>query len=413
MKKFNAFAILGLLVMSVLASVASAASVPVTIEKVWLNDREVTSGEVRGDILRGDSLVVEIKLKATANADDVQVQAEITGDEREEISARTERFEIKSGQLYFKTLTLDLPDNMDQDSYAVRIEVSDKRNDEVKFTATVDVNTDRHAIEIEDVLFSPGTTVTAGRSLLSSVRVENNGEKDEEDVKVTFSIPTLGVSDSDFMDEIESDDEKTSEELFVRIPDCAEAGDHTARVTVAYDEGTRTETEEFTIKVLENKNCGKSEGKTVITAGPESQSLVAGGNEAVYPVALTNDGGDSKTYTVEARGSDGLTARVSSSVLVVGAGETKVAYVNVAAGKDASAGEKLVTIAVKSGEQTLKEVVVKANVVKSQDGSDTLKRALQIGFVVLVVLLVVVGLIVGLSRMKGNGSESKEEETYY
>ena len=67
---------------------------------------------------------------------------------------------------------------------------------------------------------------------------------------------------------------------------------------------------------------------------------------------------------------------------------------------------------VSSGNELLKEVTLKANVVQNAE-SASLRQGLQIGLVVLVVLLVIVGLIVGFSRLKNDDSDKEEDETYY
>ncbi len=416
-KNVIVYLMLTLVAVSMFATVASALDVPITIQKVWLNDREVANNEVRGDILRGDQLHVEAKLLALADADNVQVSAEISGfehDSRSPIRDKTDPFEVKFGQTYLKALTLQLSNKLDQDKYTVRIEVSDRRNNKVVWNTVIDVNTKRHDVEIKDVLFNPSLTLKAGRSLLASVRVGNEGERNEDNVKVTFSIPELGVSDSDYLDQIKSDDEKMSEELYLRLPDCAKAGDYKGVASIDYNDAYDTIKKEFTVKVLENENCKKTGEKTLITASPETLNIVAGGNEAVYPVSLTNAGTDSRTYVLEASVGDWATTRVTPNVLVVGPGETKTAYAYLAAKKDAPVGEKVGTLTVKSGDQTLQQVSLKANVVAAKKPATSNRwEKLEIGLVVLALLVVIVAVIFAITRMKGNGEEKKEEETYY
>ena|SRR3989344_44774 len=417
-KKLSMVVLMAMLLISGLSLAAQAAPVPVTISQVWFNDREITAGEIRGDVLRGDSLEVEVKLLATADSDNVRVAVDMQGDDRADIDERTEAFSVEAGKVYFKKVSLSLPDNLDLRAgaeYVIHIEVSNRNDDRVTKEFVLKVDTPRHAVVVEDVIFNPGLTVEAGRSLLASVRVENNGEKDEQDVKVTLTLEGVG-SDADYIDEIESDEEKQSEQLYVPIPVCTEAGDYKATITVDYDENTRLATESFDVTVLGSERCERTSAmqpKTVITVGPESQNLVAGGSEAIYPVAITNAGSESKTYTIQLTTGDWAESRLSSNVLVVNAGETKVAYAYVKGKADASAGDKLLSVSVASGGETLKEVTLRANVVKAaQPPSPSLRQGLQVGLVVLVVLLVIVGLIVGFSRLKGEES-GKDDETYY
>ncbi len=423
MKKLGFIATGILFLVSILAVAASAALVPVQIDKVWINGREVVGSEVRGDVFRGNTIEVEVKLVANGTlsqdtedilSDNIKVRAEIDGDEHEDIEDETESFELKAGQSYFKTLTLRLPDNLDQDRYLVRIEVTGRRDAKVTKDVMLDINTARHAVNIEDVLFSPGMVVKAGRTLSAEVRVENNGEKDEENVKVELAVDGVG-STFDYIDEVEEEEEEMSEQLFLRVPECADAKDYRGRVTVWYDEKTRSTSQDFTLTVLENEACkkpGSSEERTVIAVPPEGQNIIAGGNEAGYPIQITNAGRESRTYTVQLTTGDwAATSRVSpQNVLTIDAGKTAVAYVYVSAKDTATAGDKLLGVTVKSGDETLKEVSLRANVVPVQPRIN-IKQGLQYALGILIVVLVVIGLVIGLSRMKGD--EEGKEETYY
>ncbi len=420
MKKLKILAVLALLIMSLFTSAVSAADkgpMPVRIENVWVNNRVIYDDTIRADIERGDEFDVEVELYAEDTVDNVQVEISIDGYEhsnKRSIEESTSPFEVEIGETHYKTLTLELPEDMDhKDEYALRIEVTDKDHQKEVRNYLLIVNTPRHSMKIDDVLFSPGQTVQAGRSLLTSVRVENFGEKDEDNVKVTFTIPELGVADYDYIEEVESEDEKMTEELYIRIPLDAENKDYEARVIVDYDDGYETVEKEFTITVVGGQPATLD--KTVLTVGPETQNIVAGGNEGVYPIAITNSGSESRTYTLTLTTGDWATSRLSENVLVIQPEETKVAYAYVAAGKDTTAGEKLVSLKVMSGDETLKEVTLKANVVDNSNGWDTVKKGLEIGLVVLVVLLIVIGLIIGFSRLKNKDEDDEEDEdkTYY
>jgi len=440
MKQLKILAMLALLLASLFVPAAAAQlenfneQIPVYIEQVWINDKTVDNyycyydendefycnEEIRGDIERGEKITVEVKIVATETIKDIEVEASIKGYEHSnkvQTSDSTEVFDVKEGRTYYKTLELTLPEDLQsEDTYALRLEISDKDHYEFVRNIILEVNTPRHSLQIEDVILSPGSTVEAGRSLLTSVRVQNFGQQDEKNVKVTLAIPELGVADSDYIDLIKADEEKMTEELYVRIPADAENKDYQAKVTVSYDNDYETVEKTMTFKVIGGKAAAETVEKTVMTVGPETQNLVAGGNEAVYPIALTNAGSESKTYTLTLTTGDWATSRLSENVLVLKSGETKAAYAYVAADKDAAAGEKVIGLKVASGDETLKEITLKANVLANSDWGN-FKRVLEIGLVVLVVLLVVIGLIVGFSRMKNKEDEDNEEDsdkkTYY
>ena len=106
--------------------------------------------------------------------------------------------------------------------------------------------------------------------------------------------------------------------------------------------------------------------------------------------------------------------------VVVEAGEMETVYLYVTANDDSQNGEKVFMVSVEtSGDE--KQIALTANVVGASDEEEEspvadldMRKALEIGFIVLVVLLIVLLLIVGFNKLKG--SEEPEEvsgQTYY
>ena len=419
--KLKIFGLIALVLISMVAvsGIVNADDVPATIEKVYINGRAVDANETRGGITRGEPIEIEVKLLATGDDKYITVEATIEGLDHDEDKAtdKTKTFSIKTGKTYYETLNIELPERMDLDDngYALRIEVSNRKDDEVLYNAMILVDSERNSMRIKDVIFSPAHEVKAGRALLTTVRIKNTGEDKEEGVKVTVSIPELGLSASDYLDEVEEEDSVTSEELYLRIPECMGVGDYKAVVTVEFDEGDEEVSQEYTIHVVEDDTCNRveSEGKTIITVSSDVQDVTAGESGVVYPVTLTNTGSVAKTFSISSVAGDWADVKVSPSVVVLGAGETKIVYVSVAANEDASAGTQTFGIAVKSGDSTLKEVTLQANVLEGSTGWNKVRRGLEVALVVLVVLLVVIGLIIGFNRLKGDEDEEGNEETYY
>ena len=422
---FKILSVLALILIGFLAvsGIANADSVPVTIDEVKINGDvfDLVGNELRGDLIRDDELVVKVKINALEDDDNIVIKAEIDGLDHDEEQAEdeTEPFSVREGRSYWKTLNLKLPARMDVDQYALRIEVSNRNNDEVEVIAMLDVSTPRDAVAIKDVVFSPEGEVQAGRALLTNVRVKNIGEQDQEGVRVKISIPELGLSDSDWIDEVEAEDSVTSEELYMRIPQCAKAGEYEVIVTVEYDEGDEEVEQSETITVVEGDMCdvgGEDKGQTVITVGSDVQDVVAGESGVVYPVSLSNTGSVARTYQIAVQAGSWADVRVSPNVVVLDGKATKMVYVYVAANEDAAPGEQTFGVEIKSGEEVLQEVVLSANVVEPENKGFGLKRVLEVGLVVLVVALVVVGLVVGFRRLKEDdeeAAETGEEQTYY
>jgi len=410
-----------------------------SIVEVELDEDRIdqTSTNFIQDLDKGDKVTIKVHFLSDVDRDDVQVEAALRGyDHGDLVEDITDVFDARAGVTYVKKLHLTFPIRLEEDQYRLRIRIDDRNGETLQQDYLLDVNPDRHSVEIFDVFVSPENGVQAGRAILTTARLKNRGEKDEEDIQVKVSIPALGISATDYLDQLDAegddDDSASTEELYMRIPQCAEPGDYTLRLDVTYDEGDERVSATMPITILGSDLCplkqdvngplGAQPGKTIITVGPESQDVAAGTSGVVYPVTLTNTGSTTKTYIVGVQASDAFDVRVSpSNVVVLNAGESKAAYVYVSANENAQTGTQMFSVSIKSGDTVLKEVPLTANVVGAPSksvvttGGDSLKRGLEIGLVVLVVLLVILGLIIGFNKLKDSDDEEPKEpeQTYY
>jgi uncharacterized protein YxeA len=374
----------------------------------------------------GERLDVRVELEATQTVQDVEVEVEIRGYEYrdyEDLADRTHTFDINLDGTGVtsktKTLHIDLPAQLDKDRYFLRLTVDDKDSGALTRYVVLQVDPTRHGVDIADVVFSPGNTVKAGRALLTSVLLQNFGDKDEHDVKVTVAVPVLGVSATEFVDRVLTDDHNVEyedvPEMFLQIPPTAPEGDYEVHVSVRYDDLRETVAEIHTVHVLANELFQTPNAdKLVLAVGPESQSVTQG-KTVTYAVALTNAGFSSKAYLLEAVTGDWASTSLSDNLVVLEPGKNKVVYVEVTAAGNAVEGEHLASVAIKSGKETLETVTFKAKVVASGTSSQTganfdLRNGLEIALIVLVVLLVIIGLIIGFSRLR---KDEDEEQTYY
>ena len=407
---------LSVFIIGVLMSSVALAAVAVDFVKVNGDDVKESATNFVLDVDRGDDLDVKVRLSSDKDLKDVQIEAVLRGiDSDDSVDDVTDTFDMKTNISYTKTLTLPLIQKIDQDKYKLRIRISDRDSATVEKTYELDIGTKRHEVEVKDVVLSPDKEVKAGRALLATIRVRNRGEKQEDGVKVVVSVPKLGVSAADFIDELEkegdNDDQATTEEMFLRIPEDAETGEYDVVVDVYFDDGDKKNTYRTSIFV-EGEEAGampKAEDKTIITVAADKQSA-AKGLEAAYPIALTNAGAASKTYTVKADGAASLGLRVSQTVLLLEPGESKVFTVYASAKSDAAAGEQMFTVTISSGDKALKQLPLSISVQESKaSGASKVKRGLEVGLVVLVILLVIIGLIIGFSKLRGDEEEDGKE----
>jgi len=404
--------------------------------EVQINGRTVKPDvEVLKAFERGEELEVEVEFVSQQDAEEVQVLALMTGYHRghklkEQIFDITPTFDVEANVAYKKTLNLKLPEDFDLDTgdeLKIRVEIEDKFANSYVKVYNLKVEALRHKVEVQDILLDPSSRVQAGRGLFASVRVKNFGEDQEEDVKITVEIPELDLKATEYIDELDEDEATTSEDMFLRLPVCTEAGTYVVTATVEYADGDEEVSEETTIEVLENPECGaideveKEDGdKTVVTV-PGRQDVIKGSAGTVYPVILENRGSTDRSYELSASGLDSwATYRFDPGAFVlVRAGETQTVYLYVTSNEDAPTGEKVFIVNVETAGDT-KQIALTANVVEGDREEPSfefgsLRRIFEVGLIVLVVLLVVLGLIIGFSKLKGDEEEPGEVsgQTYY
>lgn len=437
MKAGKIFSTVLVLVMALIA-VSAVLAVPVTIDKVKVNGDEIdaTGSNSIMAMDRNDQLSLKVEVTATEDVSDAQIEVAIRGYDHDDlIDDISDVFDMRANRTYIKSFSINLPYRMDQDVYKLRVMINDRDGDTTTKTYELDIGATRNSLKIYDVLFSPSNGVVAGRALLTTIRLANIGSADQNDgVKVSVSIPELGISAADYMDSLDEDDKKTSEELYLRIPSCTKAGTYDVIIEVEYKDGDKVEKQTKQIRVLEDETCIPAakpgvtpavEPKTIITIGPTTQDVTRGEGGVIYPLTLSNAGNDAKTYIITADGyQEWADVKVSpANIVVLQGGESKAVYVYVSAREDATVGEHMFSVDVTSGSKSLKQFALKSNVVAGadsgavkDDGKMDVKSVLLIGLLVLVVLFVILGLIIGFSKMRKNDDDEeddKSEQTYY
>tara|TARA_Y100000310_G_C20632584_1_gene789426 strand:+ start:252 stop:1553 length:1302 start_codon:yes stop_codon:yes gene_type:complete len=402
-----------------LASVQAISS-DYDISRVEVNDKLVTTSDTNFVVVdRGQTLEVEVWVDGQVGGsvrDDVRVRAWVGGYEFGEIAEKSEVFKIESDGTYKRTLFVEVPNDIDADnngnseSYTLHVEVFDRSNEE-RNDYTFKIDEKRHDLRIQDVLFRPGISVDAGEILFSTVRVENMGDKKEEDIQVRVSIPELGVLARDYIDELVPEDNNIEDEessddvdLFFRIPRDTESKDYNVKVELIYNRGHSTLSENFIINV--DGTVGGSAGTDTVISVDSVSKDVAQSATVAYKVMIANFGTERAVYSAEVLGAGVWgTSSVEPGFVSVNAGETGELLVRVTPNAGVE-GSQSFTVKVKADGETLREVNLSANVNSSSD-LGSVKRGLEIGFAVLAILLVILGLIIAFNKLKG--SEDDEE----
>jgi len=385
--------------------------------------------------VKGNTLDIRVELFGDLNVteNDVRVKAWIGGYEYDDIEETSDLFNVQSNVIYVKTLELELPEDMDAtEAYTLHVDAYSQSGNEVEYTNvfTLMVSPERHLIRFIDTIFNPGLSVEAGQPLFTTVRLENLGDKKEEDIKVKVSIPALGVSAVKYLDELTSDeldneDEEDSgevEDIYLVIPKDAKTGIYDVVVDAEYNRGHDVESKRYLINIK-----GKVEAPvdalpgtitptglvTAVISVDSETKQVQSGESAVYKIMFANLGQDAKTYTIELSNIDFAVARVDPAVLTINPDQTAEAYIYLSVDKNAREGMHLFNVNVKSGNQLVKEFNLGSDV---NAGADVdAKNVLEVVFVVLLVVLIILGIVVIVKRL-GKGREPEEStggQSYY
>lgn len=413
--------LLGLLAFSVSASAIAARIVSVELDDTALSETGVNQFSMNVD--KGDSLQLKVTVEADADIDDAEISAFIRGiDINEDVDEGTRVFNMKANTTYTKKLTLVFSERLDRDDYTLRVELASKSGASDTNTYELRVgSSEKHKVAIRDITLDPYGGVQAGRALLVTARVQNYGNDVEDNVKVVVSVPELGLQGVDYIDELkedgDDDDSKSTEEIYLRVPPCAKPGVYDLTVRVFFNDGDDVTTKTVPLTVLADDSCPatmppSAGGKAYVSIGADTQT-VAPGQTATYPVTITNTGA-AKTFTVGVTGGDWATFPVTpSNVVTVGDGETRTVYVQVTPNKNAAPGEHLFGVTLSADGAVVREVTLKAMVAgEPVAAKPNLRRVLEVGIIVLVIVLVILGLIVGFNKLKGNEGEG-ESQSYY
>ena len=255
-----------LLSMVVFALFAAAVSASVTcsptqmgiaVTKITIDGIE--TGSMPLDTLKEQKVTATVEFIGEENLSNVEISAYISGYEHntaERLADHTSVFDVEAGVIYSKHFSISLPVNLALDSYKLRFLFTDRKSQELQCYSNLMIDTQRHSLDVKDFLYSP-TPAKAGRAMLSTARIWNKGQKDEEGVKVSVSIADLGISASDYMDLIRSGETLSLKDLYMRIPDCAKAGTYSAKVSVSYNDGFTQTVESFPVQVEVGDTCNQ------------------------------------------------------------------------------------------------------------------------------------------------------------
>ncbi len=384
------------------------------------------------DVERGERVDIEVVIRANDTISgglvpDVRVEFKVIGYEFGPISDITPLFSVEQGLTYIKSGTLFIPDDIDaSERYNLRIEVSDTLDEEQK-EFTLHIDEPRHFLNIFDVLINPSTTIQASQPLFVTPRIENLGEFKEEDIGVKVSIPELGVSANNFIDELIPEleeeeqqfdrDEDSSQQidLLLRIPEDAQSGDYTVNIDVTYNRGHSFTS--ATRKITVVGRAPEQEVESIINIDSTTKQTRQG-EPVTYKLNIANLGTEKGVYTVAVEGVTWGQVRVEPSLFTVLPDSTGEATITITPNPDAEPRSYIAIATVSLGTEVLNQFSLSTDVQSARaapTAATALKTALLVIFIILVIVLIGLGIFIAVKRRGEEETEEPKEEakTFY
>lgn len=456
-KMFLALFLVFLLGVSGLSVAVNAYSSPygqlLRFDSIELNGRDMELGyasdqsTILEEIKNGEDLDLSVWVEAegfdSSDLTGVRVWARLQTDE-ETVFEESDTFNLDEGGRRRVDLNIEVPSDVDPSGeYKLVVKASGRGrraygdatvSDEITQEYTLKLNPQKHNLVIDDVTFNPGEVVKAGQALFTSVRLENLGDTEVDDAKVTVRVSELGIIQTAFAEDLVTEaqdkqrfeDESNTDIVEVPaliIPSNAARGDYTLTVDVSYDDGDENVREIFSIHVVPEGNTPinppvLSNDEVRIVADVTTQALGQGGSGQAYEITFVNMGADDKVIELEVLGEENFgSARADPSVINVEAGEVETAIIYAQADLDVRSGNYDFVVQVNSDGNTIGHVNLRAAVggkvstpnLPGDDGEDSdLSKILIIVFGVLLALIVIIGIVVALRREPEDHAQIEE-----
>ena len=381
-----------------------------------LDSVKINNEEIDGDVLQvmnGQSLNVNLRFTAQSAFDDARIMVFLEGYEHSPLVDSTEIFSVVEGKTYLKTLTLNLPNDMNsQQDYKLRITGANDLSGITYKDYTVYLDTQRNRVDILDLVTTPSSGVEAGQNIIANVRMKNRGQKDQSSVKVIVEIPELGVKESSYISNLNSNEVATSDDMLLFVPEDAAAGEYEVKVTLKFNSGYDSVEKTYSMNVFAPKSV---EEKNLLVSFKNNIDIKSG-VETVIKVVIANPNDNSKPISIVPLENTWTDVEVSPSLAMVKAGDSQEFTIKVKP-KSEIKGEKDLNLIIKEGSKEVNELTVSTYVEANDSQNYSSVSWLNIALAVLLIIAIIILLTLVISIAKRNGKDDDEDisstEEYY
>jgi uncharacterized membrane protein len=332
--------------------------------KVGKLSLEIKNPDNGDEFKPGDTIDIEVKVDNDYSKDlDIGVTAilyDLTdGSKVDDVDSKV--INIDNGDDDTFEMTLEVPSDVtDGDDYRLYIKAYEDNAEEDHCDydyVNLDITKEKHDMIINDFTANP-STVSCGNELSFTLKTENIGRSDEEDVYYKLQNSELKLNiQTDSFDVDEGDDYVLRNVLFTIPKDAAEKT-YTILAEVFYNDGSDSNSKSLQLTVSGCKVIAP--GQEIILSALESSFDLNAGDTKQVLMQIKNNEDELASYVVSLSASG--FGKGSEQAVVLEAGETKVVTLTLVVNSDATTGSKSAIITVEKDGNTIKTATVNANV---------------------------------------------------
>lgn len=385
----------------VLSTPAEESGLPVSIDSVEVNGAQLNDFSSLS-VENGGSVDITVSFIGQRDADNARFRADIQGYEQSLLSDSTNLFQVRKGVASSKTLSIDLPANMNsQKEYILRVYGSNDLSGLTYKEYSLFVDTQRHRVDIIDLVQSPSTGVEPGQAVIANVRIENRGQKVQDTVKTIVEVPELNIRAESYVSNLDVATSRTSEDMYLGVPRDAQAGVYEAKVYTQYNDGYTQSEASFDFTVLSQE---QEDTQSLIVSSPQSSRLQAG-ESTTFDVTVGNPTSVSRAISIVPESMNWASVRVDPAFAMIQGGQDRTYRVEVTPNSDAT-GTQTISLLVKDEDNTIEQISVPVTLDKAEEA--TSYNWLNIALIVFIIFLVLILLILLISVLKG---KSKDDDS--
>lgn len=400
------FALASILLVTSLISAAVSrgnGSEIVVIDMVKVNDVEALGNNVA--VEAGETISVKVLFTALKDASDVRLRLGLEGD-KVDVESSTGLFTIEQGKTYSKTLTLQVPSELQDEvssdlTLAIKIWNGDFKTEDDSRVLRVQ----RPSYGASVMSIDSASSVSAGQLYPVDIVLKNTGYNNLDDVYVTLRIADLGIERKSYFGDLVSietkyDADTTVKRFFLEVPFNAKAGSYTLEVEASNADFAASATKEISI-------VSEFSGSTVIVNSMTKAASV--GKDAEFEMILINPTNKLRVYRVNTESNGDLITSSSAQLVAVPAGMTKSVIISA---KPESKGEYDFDVSVFAGEEVVDSVTLKV-LADGRGSSSSAGSVVALTIILAIIFLVLLGALYALLRKKPEEQTEDFGESYY